>query len=145
MLTKRNLIAGLLAITLLAPQLQGQDTAPKPSYTLIKNVKIFDGVNDRLKPGHVLIENNLIKQVGDIKTLPEGVKVIDGKGKTLMPGMHDQHMHMSMYVPLAVMRDDMTQMHVGAVSILRCEQVLMKRVHYHPRCGRSLEVPDAGH
>ena len=41
MLTKRNLIAGLLAITLLAPQLQGQDTAPKPSYTLIKNVKIY--------------------------------------------------------------------------------------------------------
>ena len=96
MLTKRNLIAGLLAITLLAPQLQGQDTAPKPSYTLIKNVKIFDGVNDRLKPGHVLIENNLIKQVGDIKTFPKGTTIIDGGGRTLMPGLIDSHSHFNL-------------------------------------------------
>ena len=55
----------------LSQQTTAQET--KPSYTLIKNVKIFDGVNDRLTPGHVLIENNLIKQVGEFDTvLPKG-------------------------------------------------------------------------
>jgi len=44
----------------------------KASYTLIKNVNIFDGISDKLTPGHVLIENNLIKAVGAIETMPKG-------------------------------------------------------------------------
>ncbi|MEK6234349.1 MAG: hypothetical protein N2C14_06535, partial [Planctomycetales bacterium] len=35
----------------------------KPTLILINNVKIFNGVHDKLTPGSVLIENNLIKSV----------------------------------------------------------------------------------
>ena len=83
----RCLIATVAVVILLVPEVRAQQDAPKSTYTLIQNVKIFDGVNDKLTPGHVLIENNLIKQVGDIKTIPEGTTVIDGGGRTLMPGL----------------------------------------------------------
>ena len=40
-----------------------QDKEPPPQ-TLFTNVNIFDGVNNRLTPGSVLVEGNLIKAVG---------------------------------------------------------------------------------
>ncbi|MGI9242864.1 MAG: amidohydrolase family protein, partial [Verrucomicrobiales bacterium] len=65
----------------------------KPSHTHITNVTIFDGVNEQTTEGSVLIEDNLIKEVGaDVKT-PEGATVIDGGGKFLMPGLIDSHVH----------------------------------------------------
>ncbi len=67
----------------------------KASYTLITNVNIFDGMHDRLTPGSVLIENNLIKSVGDIENVPQGTTVIDGGDRTLMPGLIDCHTHMN--------------------------------------------------
>jgi imidazolonepropionase-like amidohydrolase len=97
-ITNRTLLVCLLSLTLHVPQLQAQDDAPKASYTLIENVRIFDGLNNRLTPGDVLIENNLIKSIGDIKSAPEGTKVIDGGGRTLMPGMIDSHVHFNMAI-----------------------------------------------
>ncbi|MFC4992440.1 metal-dependent hydrolase family protein [Rubritalea tangerina] len=66
----------------------------KSSYTLIKNVNIFDGKSEALAKGSsVLIENNLIKSVGKDVKAPEGATVIDGQGGTLMPGLIDGHAH----------------------------------------------------
>lgn len=66
----------------------------KASYTLIKNVNVFDGKSDTLSNGSaVLIENNLIKSVGKGVKAPAGATVIDGKGRTLMPGLIDGHAH----------------------------------------------------
>ena len=76
--TFRFLIATVAAVILLVPEVRAQQDAPEATYTLIQNVKIFDGVNDKLTPGNVLIENNLIKQVGDIKTAPEGTTYNNG-------------------------------------------------------------------
>ena len=52
--------------------------APTPQ-TLITNVQIFDGVNDELTAGSVLIEGNLVKEIGDSISAP-GALVIDGGG-----------------------------------------------------------------
>ena len=92
----RCLSAAALTVLLFVPQARAQDDAPKPSYTLIQNVKIFDGVNNRLTPGHVLIENNLIKAVGKLDTVPKGTKVIDGGSRTLMPGLINCHVHLAL-------------------------------------------------
>ncbi|MGI9372184.1 MAG: amidohydrolase family protein [Hyphomicrobiales bacterium] len=64
--------------------------------TLFTNVNIFDGKDDTLAEGmSVLVEGNLIKQIGkDIKP-GEGAKVIDGGGRTLMPGLADTHTHIA--------------------------------------------------
>jgi imidazolonepropionase-like amidohydrolase len=92
----RNLTAIALTLLLIAPPARAQDNVPKASYTVIKNVKIFDGVNNRLTSGHVLIENNIIKKVGAIKSIPEGTKIIDGGGRTLLPGLINCHVHLAL-------------------------------------------------
>ena len=118
-----SLIPVLLALTAVSTPVVGQEA---PTRVLFNNVNVFDGVTDGLQNGmSVLVEGNLIAQISASSISADGATVIEGGGRTLMPGMHDQHMHMSLYVPLAVLRDDMTPMHVGAVSILRCERVLM--------------------
>ena len=59
----------------------------------ITNVRIFDG--DRMIPdGTVIITGQTITYVGKNATkIPDGAQVIDGTGKTLMPGMIDGHAH----------------------------------------------------
>lgn len=64
---------------------------------LINNVQIFNGKDEKTITGNVLIENNLITKISTapIPTNRSGeTKIIDGKGKFLMPGLIDNHMHM---------------------------------------------------
>ena len=62
---------------------------------LINNVRIFDGFSDHLVDGHVLIEGRTITAVerSPIAEAETDV-VIDGAGRTLMPGMSDAHVHL---------------------------------------------------
>ena len=90
------LAALLLTLALGVPQMKAQDKNQKTTNTLIQNVKIFDGLHDRLIPGHVLIEDNLIKEVGAIKSVPKGTTIIDGGGHTLMPGLIESHVHLNL-------------------------------------------------
>jgi imidazolonepropionase-like amidohydrolase len=93
--------------------------------TLITNVRIFDGVNDQLISGDILIEGNLVKQIGDSINAP-GATVLDGGGRFLMPGLHDMHTHIAIYRPVAGdMRTDMDPFHIGAVAAARAEGMLM--------------------
>jgi imidazolonepropionase-like amidohydrolase len=67
------------------------------STVLINNVQIFNGKDEKTITGNVLIVNNLISKISTspIATDKSGnTKIIDGKGKFLMPGLIDAHMHM---------------------------------------------------
>lgn len=92
----------------------------KAATTLIQNVNIFDGQNEKLiENANVLIEGNLIKQVSAKKISADGATVIDGKGGTLMPGLIDMHWHsayasISMQVGLNV--DHAHHLLIGAKS-----------------------------
>ena len=71
--------------------------------TIITNVNVFDGVNEELKIGvDVAIEGQLIKEIGTNLSV-DGATVINGDGRTLMPGLIDMHWH-SAYasIPMAV-------------------------------------------
>lgn len=62
---------------------------------LIKNARIFDGVNPSLTAGHVYIENGLIS--GVTKQLPKvqfDTIVIDANNRILTPGFIDIHTHL---------------------------------------------------
>lgn len=71
--------------TLLAPDL------------VIKNVTIIDAKNGLQKGKTVLIKGNRILKVGDVKAIQfaKNSKVIDGKGKFLIPGLWDAHVHLT--------------------------------------------------
>ncbi|SFU13834.1 Imidazolonepropionase [Algoriphagus locisalis] len=64
--------------------------------TLIVDVEIFDGVNEKTFKGNVWIKGNKIEQVSEQPIqLPDELEVnkIDGKGMFLMPGLIDAHYH----------------------------------------------------
>jgi len=64
---------------------------------LFTNVNIIDGSGAERYSGQVLIENNRIKQVAgtEVNLGAAGARVIDGGGKTLMPGLCDAHLHLT--------------------------------------------------
>lgn len=78
-----------------------------PAVTVFANVRVFDGKSTSLTEGmNVLVKGNAIAKISrdPIPTDRSGTtKIIDGKGRTLMPGLIDAHAHMAMStVPLAL-------------------------------------------
>lgn len=67
---------------------------------LIENVRIFNGVDEALTPGHVLVEDGIIAKVSTatIET-GEGTQLIDGENRVLTPGFIDLHVHLTSHVP----------------------------------------------
>ncbi|WP_428646882.1 amidohydrolase family protein [Roseibium sp.] len=85
-------LLAILALVIAVPAL-AQESAPRPK-TLFINVNVFDGVNEkRIMNANVLVEGNLIKEVSTAKIDAAGATVIDGGGRTLMPGLIDAHWH----------------------------------------------------
>ncbi|MGL4637263.1 MAG: amidohydrolase family protein [Beijerinckiaceae bacterium] len=61
---------------------------------LFTNASIVDGTSDRAKEGmHVLVEGDVIREVSAKAISSASARVIDLKGKTLMPGLIDCHVH----------------------------------------------------
>ncbi len=58
----------------------------------IRNVRIFDG-DKVIESGDVVFDDGQIVDVGPALKFPRGAKVIDGAGKTLIPGLIDAHVH----------------------------------------------------
>jgi imidazolonepropionase-like amidohydrolase len=128
MFIRKSVLAVVLtAITAFVVSAAAQEEKPKPQI-LFTNVNVFDGKSDTLAEGmSVLVEGNLIKKVseGDIE-VGDDATVIDGGGRTLMPGLHDMHTHIGIFRPVAGdNRIDMTPFLVGAVSAARAEGMLM--------------------
>jgi imidazolonepropionase-like amidohydrolase len=79
----------------------GGAPAAEEKWTIFKNVGLFDGQSDAVRPGmHVAVGGKKIKVVSDREiAAPPGVKadVYDGTGKdwVLMPGLIDAHVHAS--------------------------------------------------
>lgn len=68
---------------------------PTVSTTLFENVRIFDGKGSSLSaPSHVLVKGNIIERISATPIIAEpGITVIAGNGRTLMPGLIDNHWH----------------------------------------------------
>ena len=70
-------------------------TPPVAERTLIRNVRIIDGTGSPITTARdILIERGRIEQIapaGSLSTV--GVKVIDGGGPVVMPGLMDLHAH----------------------------------------------------
>jgi imidazolonepropionase-like amidohydrolase len=70
-------------------------TANAKRPVLFRNVKIYDADRERFVAGqNVVVADGKIQMVGTmLPKLPAGARVIDGSGKTLVPGLWDSHMH----------------------------------------------------
>ena len=87
----RSILVGVLACL---------STSAWADSTLIKNVRIFNGVDATLFPGHVLVEDGIISRIsGDTITVGNDTDVIDGANRVLSPGFIDLHVHLTSHVP----------------------------------------------
>ncbi len=88
------LVLAITATGMILPAMAAAAEKDALSQFLIQNVNIFDGQNDKLAQGmSVLVEGNKIKQIAKSISAPNGATTIDAKGKTLMPGIIDPHVH----------------------------------------------------
>lgn len=78
----------------------GQTTATDTSAIVITNVNVWDGIRDSVvRNAQVVIVGNRIREVGSGVNLPNGARVIDGKGCTMIPGLSDAHVHLMLNMP----------------------------------------------
>jgi imidazolonepropionase-like amidohydrolase len=87
------------AAFLASGSLAAQPATTMPAETLFRNVRVFDGSGSPLSaPTDVLVRGNIIAAIGATARPLADATIIDGKGRTLMPGLIDNHVH----IPLSV-------------------------------------------
>ncbi|MEP3635350.1 MAG: amidohydrolase family protein [Shimia thalassica] len=123
---KSCFVAGAVASFLLTmvPHLgTAQEDAPRQ--VLFTNVNIFNGVDGELmENGSVLVEGNLIKTVSaDAIDAPDAY-MVDGEGRTLMPGLIDMHSHLCFRNGMLEFRDNYDQMAAGAYTAIAMQDYL---------------------
>lgn len=80
--------------------LHAQSSDQTPTGVIIENVRIFDGTSDTLSaPSNVLVMGNVIEIISTAPiAAPTNASItrIEGGGRTLMPGLIDNHVHIFM-------------------------------------------------
>ena len=107
---RRLAVAGLLGLACVAQA---------ESY-LIRDVRIFNGVDDRLRPGHVLVEDGVIARISSQPIdAADADFVIDGGNRVLSPGFIDLHVHLTMHLPAGAAGDHGTLFGAFAADVAR--------------------------
>ncbi len=95
-----TLLGSMFILSAANAQTQPQTQQPQLSGVVFENVRIFTGTSDQLSaPSNVLIEGNVIKAISTAPiAVPSetAVTTIQGNGRTLMPGLIDNHVHIFM-------------------------------------------------
>ena len=95
-----------------------QTVSAAGSNILFTKVNIFDGKNEKLAlEQDVLIEGNLVSKIGKDLEAGKDTTVIDGTGKTLMPGLIDMHTHLMFRYGVTVMRSEFDAQAAGAAAM----------------------------
>jgi hypothetical protein len=97
------LVLAIAATGVILPAATTVAAQKETSRILIQNVNIFNGMSPELSNGmSVLIEGNKIAQIAKSIEAPAGAMVIEGGGRTLMPGLIDAHVHLVWNVPVSL-------------------------------------------
>lgn len=68
-----------------------RDVALAPPFA-IRDVRVFDG--ERVIPrANVVVRDGRVAAVGPDAPIPAGIETVDGRGRTLLPGLIDSHVH----------------------------------------------------
>ncbi len=107
---------------------KGQNTEATRTVKVFINVRVFDGVSDKLRDGlQVVVNGNKISALLPAETtLPDDAEVIDGQGGVLMPGLIDAHWHAIMARPsmMTAMTADFN--YIQALAIAEAQSTLLR-------------------
>lgn len=62
--------------------------------TFIRGARIFDGTGAPARIGNVVVRGDRIVAAGPGARAPRGSRIVDARGLTLIPGLHDLHTHL---------------------------------------------------
>lgn len=88
----RHQAALALAALALASAASAREPADVPGRFAIVGARVFDG-EKVLSKATVLVEGGRIAAVGVDLAVPAGAEIVDGAGRTLLPGLIDAHVH----------------------------------------------------
>lgn len=98
---KKSILAAFLAVACGSAFAQDEPAGP----ILFTNVKVFNGTDQTLtENANVVVTGNMISAVSTEPLAVAGGRVIDGGGRTLMPGLIEGHAHIMLHTePVALM------------------------------------------
>src|SRR3546814_17481955 len=65
-----------------------------PRVLLIRGARVFDCTGAPARKADVLVRGERIVEVGPRLKAPYGSRVVNARGETLLPGLHDLHAHL---------------------------------------------------
>lgn len=112
--------------------LQSTSVQAQPTTTevVFRDVLVFDGTSDRVSgPTTVVVRGNIIAAIGpNAEAQGADATVIEGRGRTIMPGMIDNHVHMmfNSLSPAQMTSPDMGLEKVMQLSAGQAEAMLLR-------------------
>lgn len=116
-----------------AVELPTEFTRPQP--ILITGARVFDG-ETAYGPVDVLLEDGLISAIGDVEA-PESAAVVEGRNRTLVPGLVDSHVH---YRPATEI--EASGLHFGVTTEIDLYTAPDRQLQEERRRTGRLEEPD---
>ncbi|WNC73648.1 amidohydrolase family protein [Thalassotalea psychrophila] len=99
---------------------------PERTNTLFTNVNVFNGTENKLYEGlNVLVEGNKVTKITADNITSDGATVIEGNGKTLMPGLIDGHAHLMISAHFNSVEKDMDLTDMAYRATLVSKRALM--------------------
>lgn len=87
-----QMVIGAVVVLFVLIKYLGRPKSKKDSF-IIKNVHIITGDKTEKFNQNVYVSKGIIEKISDEPMEIKGVQIIDGEGKTLMPGLIDSHIH----------------------------------------------------
>ncbi|MFL1406755.1 amidohydrolase family protein [Marinobacter sp. M1N3S26] len=126
----RFILAFAITLIAIAARAETGDSS-SPKAILFQNVYVFDGksAERRPEPVNVLVDQGQIQRISEEDVAPADdipVQVIDGDGRTLMPGLIDAHWHSTLVKPTSMeaLTSDIAYIHLVASNV--AEATLMR-------------------
>lgn len=122
-------VAGIQVLVLVLAMAVLPVRADDDPETVFRDVRVLDVERGALgAPTDVRVRGNTIASIGRIDAVPAGATVIDGGGRTLMPGLIDVHVHL--FFGALLMRDlldpELTPAKAEAVAAAQAEAMLLR-------------------
>lgn len=121
--------SALMLTTVPGAAQDGQAATAEGGETLFRNVRVFDGSATALSgPTNVLVRGNVIAAIGPEAIPTAATKTIDGRGRTLMPGLIDVHVHLTFgaLTMAELASPDLTPAKAGEAAAANATQTLMR-------------------
>jgi imidazolonepropionase-like amidohydrolase len=127
-MTIRRILSSFLMLALFtSTSAIAENFVPEAGTTLFTNVNVFNGSDNKLyKNLNVLVEGKTIRGVSEKRPEVSGdATVIDGGGKTLMPGLIDGHVHYMINAHFDTVEKNMDLTDIAIRSTLVARRALM--------------------